>query len=557
MKFTSFLLSCFAAFTLLLGTVQAQSSPCTPDTSLTVQGIYPSPLPDGCVGQLYNEVAQFVFPVDTFIFGFTILFDSFQINTVNNIPAGISYACNLSSCKFYSTPGQPARGCATISGIPTTAIGPNNLMGISFTGWGTIPGIGVQLFVFVIDLQLDIYASPTAAFSSSSAVNVVTFANASTGATSYSWDFGDGNTSTATNPVHNYPGSGNYQVCLIADNGNCTDTTCMVVATGCPAPSAAWSQMANNLSVTFTDMSLSANPSWIWDFGDGNTSMAQNPNHTYATPGTYLVCLSIVDSCGSDSSCTQVTVVCPAPSAAFSSTDSLLVVSFMDGSSGSGTLNYVWDFGDGNTSTMQNPVHTYAMYGTYQVCLSITDDCGTDSSCTQVTLVCPAPSVAFSSTTSLLVASFMDGSSGSGTLNYVWNFGDGNTSTIQNPVHTYAMDGIYQVCLSIVDDCGSDSTCQMLSVIGAGLAEPGALTSLTVYPNPNTGTFVLKGNRNLTEEMIIRVTDVVGKTLYLQGLEAGLGEFSTQISLSQAVAGMYFVQVQAGNAVRTIKVQIR
>lgn len=481
MKKATYLLSCLAGFLLLMGAVHGQS-PCSVDTSLSSPGIYPDPMPDGCVGVPYSEVVQFVFPVDTTVQGFTLPFDSFQINSVANLPTGLMYACNISSCKFYPAgPNQPARGCALVSGVPTTAAGPMNQMAINFTGWATAPIIGVQMVTSTIDLQLDVYASATASFTSSSSANTVTFNNTSTGATSYFWDFGDGNSSNQASPSHTYNNIGNYNVCLIADNGNCADTTCMVIATGCPAPTAIWSSSANNLTVSFTDMSLSTNSTWVWDLGDGNTTGLQNPTHTYAAPGTYQVCLTVTDSCGSDTSCMPVTVTCPAPASSFSFLVNALTTDFTSTATGTGTLSYLWDFDDaGATSTMANPSHTYPANG-----------------------------------------------------------------------------GTFNVCLTVTDDCGTDSTCQTVTIIGVGTPEPEALSMLQVFPNPNAGTFTLRGLRALDQSMHIRVTDIVGKTLHQQVVDAGVGEFTERVDLEDVATGLYFVQVQAGRAVRTIKIRVQ
>jgi PKD repeat protein len=436
-------------------------------------------MPSGCVGDPYNEVVQFVFPIDTTISGFTVPFDSFQITAVTSLPTGLSYVCDNVTCKFIpSGPGQPARGCVVVSGIPTMAFGPNNQVGVDFTGWATVFAT-VQSINSTIDIELDVNASSTAAFTSSVSVATATFTNTSTGAGAYSWDFGDGNSSTQTSPVHTYAGPGNYVVCLIATNGTCPDTTCQQVTAGCPAPTAAFTNTANSLAVSFTDGTLGAPTSWFWDFGDGNTATTQNPTHTYALPGTYQVCLTATDPCGTDSSCSSITVTCPAPAVAFTSSANLLVVDFTDGSSSSG-----------------------------------------------------------------------------GNISYFWDFGDGNTSTTQSPSHTYAAAGNYLVCFTVSDDCGADSSCQNTNVISIGMPEPSLFGQLRAFPNPNAGIFTLQGNLLADLPLEVRVADLVGKVVYESELSAGFGEFSQRIALDQAVPGLYFVQVRAGEEVHTLKIRV-
>ncbi|MEM7037196.1 MAG: PKD domain-containing protein, partial [Bacteroidota bacterium] len=203
----------------------------------------------------------------------------------------------------------------------------------------------------------------------------------------------------------------------------------------------------------------------------------QNPTHTYATPGTYTVCLTTTNVCGSDSSCSSVTVVCPIPGTAFADSTLLLAAFFTDNTTDNPT-NWLWDFGDGNTSTQQNPQHTYAMPGSYLVCLTTTNSCGTDSSCRSVTVDCPLPTSSFSSSANQLALSFTDMSGGNPNT-YSWDFGDGNSSAMQNPQHTYATPGTYVVCLSVFNSCGVDNSCDTITVSCPAPASGYTFTGMT------------------------------------------------------------------------------
>ncbi|MEO5572385.1 MAG: PKD domain-containing protein [Bacteroidia bacterium] len=212
--------------------------------------------------------------------------------------------------------------------------------------------------------------------------------------TSWLWDFGDGTTSTSQNPSHTYAHDGTYYVCLtIHDNHGCSNQSCHhitvnpVVTATCHA-GFTFHQTAGTLSINFTDASTSSYTitSWLWDFGDGTTSTAQNPSHTYAHDGTYYVCLTIHDNHGCSSTfCHHVTVT-PVVTAAchaaftFHHPANTLSINFTDASSSAYTItSWLWDFGDGTTSTSQNPSHTYAHNGTYYVCLTIHDSHGCSS----------------------------------------------------------------------------------------------------------------------------------------------------------------------------------
>ncbi|MBN1431742.1 MAG: PKD domain-containing protein [Methanomicrobiaceae archaeon] len=137
------------------------------------------------------------------------------------------------------------------------------------------------------------------------------------------------------------------------------------------------------LSVSFTDSSTGTPTSWSWDFGDSGTSALQNPEHTYTSPGTYDVSLTVSNAEGSDTEIKAgyITVNAYVPVANFSADPTAgyapLVVTFTDLSTG-GPTSWSWDFGDGQNSTDQNPVHTYSSPGTYTVILNASNLYGSD-----------------------------------------------------------------------------------------------------------------------------------------------------------------------------------
>lgn len=150
-------------------------------------------------------------------------------------------------------------------------------------------------------------------------------------------------------------------------------------------------------------------------------------------------------------------------------------VTFSDQSTSNGTItSWAWNFGDGTTSTEQNPSHIYANQGTYTVCLNITDDHGcTSHVCHQVVIhhppagVCHAAFVFHQTDLNQPNFSFTDKSTSDGTIGFwSWDFGDGTTSSEQNPIHTYANPGTYTVCLTITDEDGvcSSHVCQHVVV---------------------------------------------------------------------------------------------
>ncbi|HRY31714.1 MAG TPA: PKD domain-containing protein [Bacteroidales bacterium] len=137
-----------------------------------------------------------------------------------------------------------------------------------------------------------------------------------------------------------------------------------------------------NLTFQFQDASQGNPFSWLWDFGDGTTSTLQNPLHTYAQAGYYYVCLTITGTnCTSTSCDTVVAGFPPMPcGSSISCSYSGLTVSFLSNAwGGTPPYTYNWQFGDGNVSNQANPVHTYAMAGTYTVILTVADAAGCTS----------------------------------------------------------------------------------------------------------------------------------------------------------------------------------
>lgn len=388
---------------------------------------------------------------------------------------------------------------------------------------------------------INVCPTPSATFSSqANLLNYDFTADTNSTATNWLWDFGDGNTSTQQNPNHTYTTPGTYTVCLTANNACGTDSTCSSVTVVCPVPQAAFSESSNELAYTFTDQTSNAPTSWLWDFGDGNTSSMQNPTHTYAAPGNYTVCLTTSSSCGTDSTCSVLNATCTAPSANFSETTIGLIVQFGDLST-QGATSWLWDFGDGATSTLQSPSHTYMLPGTYNVCLTATSICGSDSICQNITVTCPAPMADFSYVITGSTVTFSDLST-QGPTSWDWDFGDGNTSGVQSPTHTYASDGTYLVCLISTSLCGSDSTCDTVVINTVGREEL-AQAGFQIYPNPSSGLVAVQVDAHIAIQ-VVRVMDLRGKVL---ALFPGQNNNVLQLDLSSMAAGLKFVEVETEN----------
>ncbi len=218
---------------------------------------------------------------------------------------------------------------------------------------------------------------PEASFTFETSGLTASFAGAATSALTWHWDFGDGDTSNLQNPVHTYLEQGFYTVCLTVEDSCYFDQYCAVVEVCTEPPLAAFDYIADGLTVDFDNQTPDAGE-YLWDFGDGEESTEESPVHTYDIPGTYMVCLTAWNSCGEDSVCTVISV-CVNPQVGFYYYQYYQEVQFWEYCFM--TEQFHWDFGDGHTSKYSNPVHTYDSAGTYYVCLSAINSCGTEEYC--------------------------------------------------------------------------------------------------------------------------------------------------------------------------------
>ena len=236
------------------------------------------------------------------------------------------------------------------------------------------------------------------------------------------------------------------------------------------------------VSVSFTDQSTNSPNQWNWDFGNSNNSILQNPSAIYTLPGTYTVTLTATNGSGSDTEVkTAYITVFQNPIAAISADTTNgcipLSVQFSDASlPGSGVIDdWIWDFGDGNVSTLQNPFHEYVLDGSFSVSLTVTDTNGCQNTIFEsnfINLSIPGTAIISGGPIDTCVfpftASFGDLSipGSSPIVNWLWDFGDGSpTSSSQNPSHNYTTAGSYDVTLIVSDSVGCVDTAVFASYV--------------------------------------------------------------------------------------------
>lgn len=337
---------------------------------------------------------------------------------------------------------------------------------------------------------------------------VVNFVDESEGLpTSWAWDFGDGATSSEQNPRHVYMNEGTYTVKLTVKNTFGEDTkvrTDLITVGGGAAVefTADATTVAVGRTITFTDLSTMSPTSWAWEFGDGTTGAGSNPDHAYHAVGVYDVTLTASNLYQTNSRTKNLYItVLNIPRADFVADKtrggSTMDVQFKDKSTGAPTT-WKWDFGDGATSSEQNPMHTYTTIGTYTVTLTASNANGSDTtSKTDYIVTTLAPIAEFKADRQVgkapFIVTFTDLSKGEPTT-WNWEFGDGTSSYEKNPRHIYMKEGAYDVRLTVTNQYGSDSmfktgaSAPAVSVIETAASVTAPVTSTVTAQKTQTAT---------------------------------------------------------------------
>lgn len=297
----------------------------------------------------------------------------------------------------------------------------------------------------------------------------VGFTNTSIGATDYHWDFGNtaatNDTSNQVNASYTYPDTGIYIVTLIANPGfQCSDTTTTVVVLYDPfQPDFSYVKQCPGTPMQFNDLSTVSQGtivSWSWNFGDGGTASVKNPTHTYNSNGPFWVTLTMTSSTGCKTIYTELVSPHPKPNANFTFSTPCLdkPTQFTNTSTiTSGTITtWNWTFGDGGTSSVKDPIHTYVATGTYTVTLIVTSDMGCKDTVAKTLIIKPKPVAVADDDT---IACFGDPVQlqASGGWYYLWKPAAGlSNPNIANPIATPSATTTYTVIVS--DDCWADST---------------------------------------------------------------------------------------------------
>ncbi|MCC6685307.1 MAG: PKD domain-containing protein, partial [Bacteroidia bacterium] len=354
-------------------------------------------------------------------------------------------------------------------------------------GWGPAESYGYSSGANIKNLNQFI----TASVDSGCVGNPVTFLGTAVYApTSWKWYFGDGTNATTQNAVKTYSTPGKYWVSLVTvipgglDCDSQDSTSVEFTINAKPVANFAWQKNCVNDTIRFADSSNTATSfvnKWYWQFGDGDTSTQKNPKHKYATHGTYQVKLKIFNEGGCDDSITKTVTIYPSPKANFYTPQHCVTDSFnfLDSSTiaTGGVINFwQWKFGTGDSSMAQYPKYKFITEGTGNISLIVQSDFGCIDSVRKSVSIDPTPDAKLWSQSVCRndSAVFLDSSNivAGSITNWLWKFGDGDSSILTNPKHKYASPGTYTYRLTVTSDKAcwdtASSTLQVYTLPAAG-----------------------------------------------------------------------------------------
>jgi len=423
----------------------------------------------------------------------------------------------------------------------------------------------------------------------------------------YAWDFGDGNSATSASPNNIYATSGTYSVCLTVtdtSNGGCTDTYCDNVLVGGASTSCTAVLVFDSTStsllpmqISFIDLSATTNSgnaiftsveffdsAFTTSIGVVNLQPAsmgglfQFPNYgaynyIFTLEDTIANCVdTLTGGLNVTNSTGNISASCDANFyQSIDSSNYQLYHFYSMGSGNSPTVAYAWDFGDGNTSTLSAPPHLYAVDGPYIVSLILSDTAngGCTDSFSYTVQVNPQTPSANSCTANFLL---FEDSASSGfyfawnfstgvNMTYLWDFGDGNTSTQAYPSHTYASTGMYTICLTVNADSNcTDTFCDTLMAVvksngttiqvlepgqSVGVIEKDSFNDISIFPNPFGNEFTIQTESLKKQEIQISIYSIEGSLISKSLHNLEIGTNSIEMTQNDLTKGVYFIHISS------------
>ncbi len=447
--------------------------------------------------------------------------------------------------------------------------------------------------------------------------NIYYFYDTSVGdVVSWKWEFGDDSVYYTQNVIHQFINGGWHKVCLtITTSDSCSSTICkeiyvepveychasfyyeqfgvwesginliedsVVIDDPVIIDSLIYDTLFNDRVVQFYNTSSGNIDEVSWDFGDGNTSTEWSPRHEYADYGEYLVSLTVKsDSC--EDVYETIVSINPLPGCNanfeycnYNHPDSMVndefigyLVGFKDMSSGRNIYSWTWSFGDGNYAYERNPFHRYMHPGEYTVCLQIHGSAGCyDEICKKVVVGnnCEIDftwDVVFPDCMGFMPGYVFEVKSNLPLSYTFWDFGDGEYSYEQNPVHSFETYGEYQVCLTAQQQQGCRTqVCKYINQYQddvdsmffkkCGQTAIGNLQKFkdisleNMFPNPAFDNITFEINIEQSTEVRLMFYDLVGTQKINKNIELNGGVNEVSVNISELPAGNYIYKIVSG-----------
>lgn len=212
-------------------------------------------------------------------------------------------------------------------------------------------------------------------------------------------------------------------------------------------------------------------------------------------------------------------------------------------------------FVNATSPNSSSPDVQFNALGTYTITLITSNFAGDDTLVKTVDIQYTSPTVDFDFAPGGLNYIFIDKSVGA--FFYNWNFGDGNTSTLQNPSHTYATSGTYTITLTVSNPCGQVNASKTISVIGTGVNDLLTDWGMQLLPNPNKGRFSLKAETAPASPLTIDIIDLQGRVVLHKQFRSTGGSFHQNFDLRNEAKGIYFLRVSDGERAGNMKVVVK
>jgi PKD repeat protein len=390
------------------------------------------------------------------------------------------------------------------------------------------------------------------------------------------WDFNTGDVSTEVNSNYMFPTPGSHDVKLTSTSEfGCEDEiTKTVVVKESPKVSFTNTNACSLTPTTFTNLTPDVSGSianYDWDFGDGATSTAKSPVHSWTGLGPKTIMLVVNQDNGCSSSASKLLSVGVQPKASFTATNVCSgdpVVFENNTTWAQGDITYLWDFGDATSSTNSDPVKNYGAVNkttTYNVTLTaqIAGGCS-DISGKQITVNESPKTCDFKATADYAFGYYgvstepVDGSGITGAqsgVTYTWIFQGGGTQTGPKGQYDLVADGNYSVTMRAkVISTGCECTVTKNVVMDRSAVTDLESVGAAVYPNPSNGNFNIALTENFGQAVSIEITSISGTLVKaLETENSGL----IAVNAGDIADGMYLVRVRSGNRSVTRKITVR